>query len=134
MNVTLVRLLTLAIRLEQDVVLCRQRARQLAAVFGFDAQGQTRIATAVSEIVRNAFDHARGGKIEFAVETTRRQAAGRKVPEEQNLVVTVCDQGPGMPSGGERRVPGGLGLGLSGAQRLMDSLEIATRSGSTTIT
>jgi anti-sigma regulatory factor (Ser/Thr protein kinase) len=41
-------LLTVVIRYEQDVVCARQRARQIAALLGFDGQDQTRIATAVS--------------------------------------------------------------------------------------
>ena len=54
-------LLTLEVRLEHDVVLARQRARQVAGLLGFDAQDQTRVATAVSEIARNAFQYAGGG-------------------------------------------------------------------------
>ena len=53
---------------EQDVVNARQRARQVAELLGFDGQDQTRIATAVSEIARNAFRYARGGRVEFSVE------------------------------------------------------------------
>ena len=44
------------LRREEDVVLVRQQARHLALLLGFDTQDQTRIATAISEIVRNAFD------------------------------------------------------------------------------
>jgi anti-sigma regulatory factor (Ser/Thr protein kinase) len=51
-------ILTLAIHYERDLVLARQRTRQLAALLGFDAQDQTRLATAVSEIARNAFTYA----------------------------------------------------------------------------
>src|SRR6185436_7806977 len=43
---------------ERNVVLARQRARQIAAALGFDNQDQTRISTAVSEIARNAFAYA----------------------------------------------------------------------------
>ena len=43
------------IRYEHDVVLVRQKARTIAAALKFDAQDQTRIATAVSEIARNTF-------------------------------------------------------------------------------
>ena len=55
-------LLTLEIRLEPDVVLARQRARQIAGLLGFAPLDQTRIATAVSEIARNAFQYAGGGR------------------------------------------------------------------------
>ena len=51
-------LLTVDLRREDDVVLARQRARQLAAEFKLDPQDQIRFATAVSEIVRNAFNSA----------------------------------------------------------------------------
>jgi len=58
-----VPILTLNIRYEHDTVAARQRARQIARLAGFDAQDQTRISTAVSEIARNAFRYAGGGKI-----------------------------------------------------------------------
>ena len=61
-------LLTSDIRTESDVVFVRQRARQLAALLAFDAHEQTRIATAVSEIVRNAFLYALGGRAQFSLE------------------------------------------------------------------
>ena len=61
-------LLTVDIRLENDVVLVRQKARALAAALKFDSQDQTRIATAVSEIARNTFQYAGGGHAEFRLE------------------------------------------------------------------
>ena len=129
-----IRLLTLEIRREQDLLLCRQRARRLAVAFGFDRQEQTRLATAVSEIVRNALEHARGGKIEFAVETVRRRAGGSGPREQQSLVVVVRDQGPGITPVSLRTTGAGLGVGLQGAERLVDNLEVATGSTGTTIT
>ena len=60
-------IMTVAIRYEQDVVLARQRTRQIAQYLGFDSQDQTRLATAVSELARNAFGYAGGGKVEFAI-------------------------------------------------------------------
>ena len=134
MNGDSLRLLTLEIRREHDVVLCRQRARQLAGAFGFDTQEQTRAATAVSEIARNVFEYAQGGRIEFAVETAGRKVPPRKGTPEQTLVITVRAQGPGLPSDEHRRGEAGLGVGLSGARRLLDGLEIATQTGATTIT
>ena len=61
-------ILTAQVRFEQDIVQVRQKARQIASGLGFDSQAQTRIATAVSEIARNAFKYAGGGKVEFFVE------------------------------------------------------------------
>ena len=59
------RLLLIAIAAETDIVLVRKRTRRLAELIGFDAQDQTRITTAVSEIARNAYEYAGGGQIEF---------------------------------------------------------------------
>ncbi|HEY9670618.1 MAG TPA: ATP-binding protein [Waterburya sp.] len=61
------KILTLEIRYEQDVVLTRQRTRQIAELLGFKVTEQTRMATAVSEIARNAFQYAGGGRVEFGV-------------------------------------------------------------------
>ena len=67
-------LISVAHRSEHDVVLARQRARQIAGLLGFDSQDQTRIATAVSEIARNAFRTRGGGTVEFALEGDRRRS------------------------------------------------------------
>ena len=134
MNADPLRLLTLEIRREHDVVLCRQRARQLAGALGFDTQEQTRIATAVSEIARRAFEHARGGRIEFAVETANRPTPPRKGTPEQTLVITVRGQGPGRPPGEPRPDQMAAGLELTGARRLLDNMEIATHADGVTIT
>ena len=79
--------LSVAIKYEHDVVAARQRARQIAESLGFDAQDQTRIATAISEIARNAYSYAGGGRVDFLVE-------GRTQP--QLLLVRVADGGPGI--------------------------------------
>ena len=58
--------LAVKIKEEQDVVTARQRARQLSALLGFNQQDQTRVATAVSEIARNAYRYAGGGRVDFS--------------------------------------------------------------------
>src|SRR5690242_13257252 len=60
-------LLSVEVRLEPDIVLARQRARQIAGLLGFPPLDQTRIATAASEIARNSFEFAGGGRVEFLV-------------------------------------------------------------------
>ena len=77
------KLLTMEVRYEHDVVLARQRARTIAAALKFDVQAQTRIATAVSEIVRNAFQYAGGGSIDFEIDNG----------SEKMLLITVRDHG-----------------------------------------
>jgi signal transduction histidine kinase/CheY-like chemotaxis protein len=120
---------TVKIEYEHDVVLARQRARELAARLGFDNQDQVRIATAVSEIARNAYVYARGGKVEFQIE-------GQTAP--QVLIAQVSDQGPGIKNikdilEGQYRSPTGMGLGVMGARRLTDHCEIQSRPGAGTV-
>src|SRR6476620_11753312 len=81
------RLLTVAIKTELDVVACRQRARQIAALCGFGTQDQARISTAVSEFARNVFNYADGGRVEFAV---------AEDTAWQTLVIRIEDEGPGI--------------------------------------
>src|SRR5690349_18446912 len=133
-----IALLTLEIRYEHDVVLARQRARQIAALLGFVGQDQTRLATAVSELARNAFEYARGGRVRFEVERASR-AASRGTPAEagQALVVRVSDSGPGIPDvqavlDGRYVSRTGMGLGLVGARRLADRFEVVTGPGAGT--
>jgi signal transduction histidine kinase/DNA-binding response OmpR family regulator len=118
-----------AIRHEQDVVNARQRARQLSALLGFEAQDQARIATAVSEIARNAFRYAGGGEVEFSIE-------GERTP--QLFDIHVQDRGKGIANlelvlGGGYRSETGMGIGLIGARRLMDHFAIQSGPGGTSV-
>src|SRR3954468_21262376 len=118
------RITTVEIATEQDVVLARQRARQIAASVGFDLQEQTRIATAVSEIARNAFEYGRGGHVDFDLRQDGRPA----------LVIHVEDMGPGIRDldavlDGRYKSRTGMGLGLVGARRLMEDFEIRSTPG-----
>ena len=115
-------IMTVAIRYEQDVVLARQRTRQIAKELGFDSQDQTRLATAVSELARNAFGYAGGGKVEFSIE-------GATAP--QIFLIRIKDEGPGIAKlkeilEGRYRSHTGMGLGIIGARRLVDLCEIHT--------
>jgi len=121
--------LSVAIKFEPDVVAARQRARQIAASLGFDTQDQTRIATAVSEIARNAFAYAGGGRVDFSVE-------GRTRP--QLLVVRIADNGRGIDNradvlDGRYRSRTGMGLGIVGARRLMDQFQIESSPSGTVV-
>jgi signal transduction histidine kinase/CheY-like chemotaxis protein len=120
-------ILNMEVRLEQDVVLARQRARQVAGLLGFDVQDQTRIATALSEIARNAFQYAKGGKVEFILDETSSPA----------LLIRVRDQGPGIKDlktilEGRYRSSTGMGVGIIGVRRLMDRFHIDSNPGSGT--
>ncbi len=125
-----IAILTQNIGREADVVVVRQRARQIASLLGFDRHNQTRIATAISEIARNAFDYAGGGKVEYMIDD--------KV-NPQALVIRVIDHGPGIANlpallEGTAR-PNGIVSGVLGAKRLMDRFHIDSAMGQgTTVT
>ena len=123
------QVLTLALHHDQDVVTARQRAAALAQALGFDLSEQTRIATAVSEIVRNAFRYARLASVTLAVDETSRP---------QRLVVRVSDRGPGISKledvlSGRYRSSTGMGIGIQGSRRLMDRFSIESSPEGTTV-
>jgi signal transduction histidine kinase/DNA-binding response OmpR family regulator len=122
-------LLTLALRFDHDLVSARQRARHIAQELGFDARDQSRIATAVSELARNAIRYATGGKLSFVV-------MGATPP--QLLEIEVRDEGPGIPHlsdvlTGRYQSPTGMGLGLVGTRRLMDQFSIESSPSGTVV-
>src|SRR5580692_2139891 len=121
-------IITLPIESEGDVVAVRQRARRIAELLGFERQDQTRIATAVSEVARNAFGYAGGGRAEFAIEPA----------DPQVFAIRISDKGKGIPNlqeilDGQYRSQNGMGLGLTGARRLMDRFRIETAPDKGTI-
>jgi signal transduction histidine kinase/ActR/RegA family two-component response regulator len=119
-------LLAVAIEREEDVVAVRQRARRVGELLGFDGQDQTRIATAVSEIARNAYAHGRSGRAEFLLETW-----GQVAPM---LVVRITDRGRGIADvtgilEGAHQPAVGQGRGLIAARRLVDRFSIDSKIG-----
>ena len=124
-------ILTVALEREADVVVVRQRARRVAELLGFETQDQTRIATAVSEIARNAISYAGAGKAMFAL-------CGAVAP--QRLVIRISDRGDGIDNldrimAGGYASSSGLGLGIVSARRLMDGFAIESDpNGGTTVT
>ena len=68
-------------------MLVRSRTRRLAELIGFDAQDQTRITTAISEIARNAYEYGGGGHIGFHL-------TGETTPP--SFVIVVRDRGRGI--------------------------------------
>ncbi|MBA2480692.1 MAG: response regulator [Planctomycetes bacterium] len=122
------RLLAVDIRTEQDVVLARQRARQIAKLLGFDVQSQTRLGTAVSELTRNAFRYAGGGRATFVLA----EDGARR------LEITVTDTGPGIANladvlEGRFESSTGMGMGILGTRRIMDHFEIASSPAGTRV-
>jgi signal transduction histidine kinase len=123
-------IVTAMVSQSKDWIAARQRAQVIARSLGFGPQDQTRIATAVSEIARNAFEYANGGKVEFLADTA--------VP--QSLLVRISDQGPGIAEldvilAGRYHSRHGLGIGITGSRTLVDAFEVETRMGEgTTVT
>ena len=121
----------IAVRVDADIVVARQRAREIAVQTGFSATEATVIATAVSEIARNIVRFARGGEVTIA-DISDGEASG--------VMVVAQDEGPGIPDVALAMTVGyttygGRGLGLPGSQRLMDEFEITSEIGrGTTVT
>jgi signal transduction histidine kinase/CheY-like chemotaxis protein len=123
-----VPILHLALLTERDVVQTRQRAREIAAELGLDNQDQIRMATATSEIARNAFRYARNGRVTFSLQ----------LEPPQRLVVTVADSGAGIPNldqilEARYKSATGLGMGIIGTKRLMDEFRIETSADGTVV-
>lgn len=116
---------------EADIVLARQKGRELAADIGFSSTEQTIVALAISEIARNIVSYAERGEIVFA-----RLSDGAR----RGLMVVARDQGPGIADIDLAMRDGystarSLGIGLPGAKRVMDEFEIESeRDRGTTIT
>ena len=120
---------SVSLKAQQDVVQARQVGRDIAKELDFGAADQTRLATAISEIARNALVH--GGSGAFKI-------AGKRDERTTQVQVSVLDHGPGIAdidaamrdsfSSG-----GGLGMGLPGTRRLVDHMEIDSSPGLTVV-
>ncbi|APR34348.1 sensor histidine kinase [Paraburkholderia sp. SOS3] len=123
------QILRIRLEAEEDVVAARRRARAIAAGLGFTPLDQTRIASAVSEIARNAFEYAGGGEVIFAFDASAKPQA---------FLIDVRDRGPGIRDlesvlDGTYRSPTGMGRGIAGSRRLMDrcTIESSPQTGTT---
>lgn len=116
----------LAVGCRADLEDLRGRVVEAATAAGFAAVEVTRLTTAVSEIARNALVHGGGGEA-----TVARLRRGDRV----GLRVVVDDDGPGIANVAEAfrdgftTHPSSMGMGLGGARRLVDHLEVASRPG-----
>ncbi|MFJ9566336.1 ATP-binding protein [Streptomyces fuscichromogenes] len=120
---------SLPIGSDADLAWVRHQVRQFAAELGFGLVQQTKIVTAASELARNTLVHGGGGQARIHP-LHNGQARG--------LQLVFSDTGPGirdvelaMTDG--YTTGGGLGLGLSGARRLVDELSVETEPGRGTV-
>jgi serine/threonine-protein kinase RsbT len=116
----------LPIRSGDDVVRVRQQVRVVAAENGLSLVDQTKLVTAASELARNALVHGGGGTARLEAVTS---AAGRA-----GVRIGFIDEGPGISDIDLALTDGwttgqGLGLGLSGARRLVDEFELTSKPG-----
>ncbi len=115
---------TMTVKNEFDIISVRSFGRNTAENAGFGIVDQCRITTAISELARNAVVHGGGGMV--TIKTIQNDKTGIEI---------ICrDEGPGIVNlelalqGGYSTV-GGLGIGLSGARRLMDEFKIISSPG-----
>ena len=116
---------TLAISSDQDVVRVRQLVRAAAVAAKLSLVDQTKVVTAASELARNTLVYGGGGSVTITpVDNGRRRG----------IRIVFADEGPGIVDLDLAMTDGyttgsGLGLGLSGARRLVDEFEIDTEVG-----
>lgn len=116
---------TQPIHIEQDVVLARQTARKLATECGMRLIDLTKMVTAVSELARNTMVYGGGGDMDWQI---------LDEDHKVGLRLTFRDEGPGIADIKLAMTDGwtsgsGMGLGLTGAKRLVQEFELNTEPG-----
>lgn len=119
---------TQPVLIEQDVVLARQTARKLAQECGMRLIDLTKMVTAVSELARNTMVYGGGGDMDWQILEENMRTG---------LRITFRDEGPGIPDLKLAMTDGwtsgnGMGLGLTGAKRLVEEFELDTAPGAGT--
>ena len=113
------------IKTEGDIVAARRTIRDAAAAIGFGQTDVARIVTASSELARNVFRYAGEGTMRWK---------GLAQSDRVGIEVVFADHGPGIPDIAMAMregysTGGGMGMGLPGAKRLMDEMEIQSAAG-----
>ncbi|MFF5054133.1 ATP-binding protein [Micromonospora sp. NPDC000663] len=111
-----------AIRSDEDVVRVRQLVRAVAVAVKLSLVDQTKVVTAASELARNTLVYGGGGSVDVVIVDNGRR---------KGVQIVFADSGPGIPDldlalTDGYTTGGGLGLGLSGARRLVDEFQIET--------
>jgi serine/threonine-protein kinase RsbT len=110
---------------DENVVIARRAVRERALELKMSLVDQTKLVTAASELARNTIKYGGGGEVHVICLSDG---------VRQGVRLAFVDDGPGID---DLRLAltdgyttgGGLGLGLSGAKRLVDEFEIDTRPG-----
>lgn len=113
------------VREEGDIVMVRQKVRKWSLEIACSVVDQTKVVTAASELARNLLIYGGGGHVllELLQKGMRR-----------GLRLSFIDEGPGIPDLELALKDGytsgkGMGLGLSGAKRLVNEFEIHSEVG-----
>jgi serine/threonine-protein kinase RsbT len=113
---------------ENDIVLARRKVREVANALGFGLTDTTRIVTAASELARNIFKYAGSGILSI-----------NNLEDEEHTGIELLfeDKGPGITDISKAMEEGystsnGFGMGLPGAKRLMDEMDIWSEIGNGT--
>ncbi|GAA3956795.1 anti-sigma regulatory factor [Pedobacter ginsengiterrae] len=114
---------------EQDVVLLRNRTREVAVKIKMGLVNQTKLITAASELLRNMLRYGGGGECLVEIVTRGRDTGVR---------LTFSDKGPGIPDISAAMRDGfstgkSLGLGLPGAKRLSNEFDLKSKPGEGTV-
>ena len=114
---------------DEHVVALRRTVRERAVEIELSLIDQTKLVTAASELARNTIKYGGG-----------RQALVLTLSDgvRHGVQLVFGDDGPGIPDVAKALTDGyttggGLGLGLSGARRLVDEFAIDTRQGEGTV-
>jgi serine/threonine-protein kinase RsbT len=118
------------LRSQHDIVMARQVVRRLSQELRFSLVDQTKMVTAASELARNTLIYGGGGDMHWHTLTN-----GMK----RGLRLVFTDEGPGIPDLELALTDGwtsgnGLGLGLTGARRLVNEFDIETSPSGTRVT
>ena len=113
------------VKREQDVILVRNRVKEVAVRIKMGLVNQTRLITAASELLRNMLRYADGGVCLIEVVSNGRNNGVR---------LTFTDKGPGIPDITLAMKDGystgkSLGLGLPGTKRLVNEFDIKSVVG-----
>jgi serine/threonine-protein kinase RsbT len=119
----------LPLRTDEHVVALRRSVREMALAIKLSLVDQTKLVTAASELARNTIKYGGGG-----------EAHVRELDDglRRGVRLIFADDGPGIADlelalTDGYTTGGGLGLGLSGARRLVDEFALDSRPGDGTV-
>lgn len=124
----------ISIEEEHHVGMARRMVMECARDMGFGEVKTALIATSVSELAMNILVHAGKGTVTLRAISRGEGLSACNAQAERGLEIVFADQGPGIVDvervlRGGYSTKGSLGIGLSGAKRMMDEMEIESAPG-----